>query len=391
MFRKIVTELAYSPALAGSLSQYVKQLRDETSKRQIGLIFTLLAVTVQVIATLYPPESANANNPAVFFDKEIESIEQYLDLYDENTANIKDLLRSLGVTRNEIKSASLNDIPSSDTITLWTTNNPRTSDTNMHFFTTSNQNEEIAYYRPFPQEVEGSNAFIGTSTALGGWFGITKQGANLITEHPLKQKCIEPLQVHSWSKNDSCLKNINQTLRAHIIPSNTEIRTLKALDRVAYTLSIENKSDSDITIVPSINLVDTLEYSRILDYGGGSYNFDSRNLRWKSTKIPANSSIDRTFIIQMLPSIPATATGQHIPSSYDCVLDISFGTSLTTPVDCPISKRVEQFINQLPRVPRSINILGASLLILTVGFLYIRSRQMLTELYIIRHNHLGGL
>ena len=109
MFRKIVTELAYSPALAGNLGHYIKQLRNETSRRQIGLIFVSLAVIVQLFANLFPPESANAHDPTTFIDGGIPSIDEYLNHYDKNDGNIQSLLNSLGIKRSEIKAAKLED------------------------------------------------------------------------------------------------------------------------------------------------------------------------------------------------------------------------------------------------------------------------------------------
>jgi len=60
MFRKIVSNLPYSPALVGQLSFYAQRLKKEQVTRQVGLVFTVLALIVQSFAIIHPPESANA-------------------------------------------------------------------------------------------------------------------------------------------------------------------------------------------------------------------------------------------------------------------------------------------------------------------------------------------
>lgn len=399
MFRKIVTELAYSPTLAENLGFYVKQLRSEVSVRQVGLIFTLLAVVVQLIAALFPPESANAHNPDIFIDAKLQSIQDYLEYYDQNANNIRDLLASLGITRSAIEAAQRQTLASGPRTSLWSVHNDRTEESRAYFFPTTNEKSGVAYYRPLPSELLGTEAYVGSSSSLGGWFAITANGANLVTENRVPSTCStwlaspnKPLRVDSWTNDPECLSMLDLSLEAREISSDsTDIGQLRALDRVAYTLSIKNKRDTAIPVTPSINLEDTLEYSRILDYGGGSYDFDTKNLAWRTTTLPAGGNITKTFIVQLLPSIPATARGQYISASYDCTVSMAFGNVLSTPVDCPFAKQVEQVANSLPRLSKSFNVIAAVLLAAAVAFLYARSRQLLSEIYIIRHNHLGGL
>ena len=47
MFRKLVSNIAFSPALVSQLGFYAKRLRKEETTRRIGLIFTVLALVVQ--------------------------------------------------------------------------------------------------------------------------------------------------------------------------------------------------------------------------------------------------------------------------------------------------------------------------------------------------------
>lgn len=70
MFKKIVSNLPFSPALVGQLGPYSKKLRKEKTTRRLGLIFVALALVVQSFALFQPPESANAYDPANNIAKE---------------------------------------------------------------------------------------------------------------------------------------------------------------------------------------------------------------------------------------------------------------------------------------------------------------------------------
>lgn len=63
MFRRIVSNLSFSPALVGQLGFYARRLRKEEATRRLGLVFTALALVVQSLAVFSPPEAANAATP----------------------------------------------------------------------------------------------------------------------------------------------------------------------------------------------------------------------------------------------------------------------------------------------------------------------------------------
>jgi hypothetical protein len=74
MFRKIVSNLPFSPALVGQLGFYSKKLRTEKTTRRLGLIFLVLALIVQLLAISQPAESVNASN-----QNDVTSAEQSLN------------------------------------------------------------------------------------------------------------------------------------------------------------------------------------------------------------------------------------------------------------------------------------------------------------------------
>ena len=74
MFRKIVSNLPFSPALVGQLGFYAKRLRKEKTTRRLGLIFVALALVVQSLAVFQPTESANAvDNNVIVTENQLTS------------------------------------------------------------------------------------------------------------------------------------------------------------------------------------------------------------------------------------------------------------------------------------------------------------------------------
>lgn len=191
MFRKIVSNLAFSPALVGQLGFYAKRLRKEEATRRIGLIFTALALVVQSFAVFSPPESANAANPSDFIRGGVSSVNEYLKYYDQNANNIKDVFSSLGITRSEIKAAKNGTINSKEVYSWGMTSRFSAAQGERKYtYTKHNGSRGTVYYRPLdlwdskPYTIKhGSTyqAFIGHSDKFG-WFALMKNCGNLITK-----------------------------------------------------------------------------------------------------------------------------------------------------------------------------------------------------------------
>jgi fimbrial isopeptide formation D2 family protein len=119
MFRKIVSNLAFSPALVGQLSFYAKRLRKEETTRRVGLIFTALALVVQAFAVFSPPESANAANGNNVIYGGVSSKSDLLSVYDRNKdsaghTDIQQIYSQFGITRQDIVNAKEGSFNSRD-------------------------------------------------------------------------------------------------------------------------------------------------------------------------------------------------------------------------------------------------------------------------------------
>src|SRR5689334_14777610 len=111
MFRKIVSNLAFSPALIGQLGFYAQRLKKEEATRRLGVVFTALALIVQSLTVFTPPESANAANASNMIYGGVSSKKAVLTEYDKRRSDFKDIMDYAGVTRAELaamKESSIN-------------------------------------------------------------------------------------------------------------------------------------------------------------------------------------------------------------------------------------------------------------------------------------------
>lgn len=183
MFRKIVSNLPFSPALVGQLGFYAKRLRKEEATRRIGLIFTALALVVQFFAVFQPPEAANAASGNDLVSGGVSSVTDFLHSYDTNTNNIRDLFTAVGISRADITRATTTTVNNAD-IYSWGQQPKFSAAQGEHPYTirTASGGTKTFYYRPqrlWDGRVQSFSMLTGR-TASGMWFGIMFQCGNLV-------------------------------------------------------------------------------------------------------------------------------------------------------------------------------------------------------------------
>lgn len=607
MFRKIVSNLNFSPALVGQLGFYAKRLRKEEATRRLGLVFTALALVVQSLAVFSPPEAANAASAADFVRGGVSSPADFLRYYDRNNNNIRDIFNSLGITRGEIRNTKQTVIGEASRYN-W-------SMTSLYSYAQGQRSWKYdktaggsgtVFYRPMRLTQEGGDrheVFAGYSKNFG-WFAIKKDCGNLITAHPpvvknpeafcqslkvvelksnrfrmttrvkqvdgakvskytyiirddkdklvatksfayrqsphtfiytqdapgayhvrvrvitsegersgpncvdsfavakepaafctalssdvtdrtlvtlggsartvggakikkytfiikdssgkevkrvvvnsskkdvvadsfaisragdytvklevttsvgkkTSEKCVSSFSIKKvqvcdvnpslpandplcqpcpdnpdlWVNDPKCSAKLVSTKAAKNMTQGDVSASrvvAKSNDKITYTITIKNRGFASTPVDFKESLADVLEYSKLIDLGGGTYNKTTNSLSWPRVTLAANEQQTRTFAIQMYSDIPATNTGKSDEASYDCTMVNTFGNSVSVDVECPSQKViVEQVTKELPHTgPRENMMFGAGLLAVVVYF-WARSRQLGKEVRLIRHN-----
>jgi uncharacterized repeat protein (TIGR01451 family) len=109
MFEKLISNLPFSPSLVAQLGFYAQRLKREQWIRRLGLVFTVFALIIQSLAIFSPPESANAASANDMVPGGIHSVNQAVQLWDNNSYNFRDVMSYFGITRAELSSCRLDN------------------------------------------------------------------------------------------------------------------------------------------------------------------------------------------------------------------------------------------------------------------------------------------
>ncbi len=384
MFRKLVSNLPYSPALIADVGFYAKRLRQEDVTRRTTILFVVLAMVIQSLAVFSPPESANASSEQDIIRGGVSSLEDFLLRYDHNEDDIRDIYKTAGISRGEIAAAKPGTISSDDNIYVMSRYGYLSSSKNEVSmpYLKSTGGTGIRYFSPITSVSDPGvrfNGWIGNSATLG-WFAIIQSNGSLATKGT--PASINPVNL----PNGTPMRSIS--VRNLTNPGAT---TAKSHDKLSYTLQQSNKGMVSMDTTFTIRLADVLEYASLIDNGGGNFNETTDTLTWQDAQLAPGESQQRTFVVQILSDVPATGVGKSNPASFDCTLTLAFGVISETPVECPLVKVAEGIFSLLPSAGAGINIGFAIALFAIVAFFYIRTRQLRKEIKVIRHNFNAGI
>lgn len=388
MFRKLVSNLPFSPALLHDVGFYAKRLRKEELTRRLTVLFVALALIMQSLAVFSPPESANASSEQDIIRGGVTSIDDFLLRYDHDEDDLKDILTTIGITRGEIaasKSGSVTTAHDTYVLTRYGQFGASADEASLSY-QKSTGGVGTRYFSPL-RDVSGGNArlagWVGHSATVG-WFAIVKSNGSIATQGLPK----------TVSAGDSSAAAIKKSISAVNLTQGSAMAVnnlAEPLDKIAYTISATNTSPVTTTTTFAVQLSDALEYTTLIDGGGGTVDNDTKSLSWQQTQLRPGETQKRTFVMQLLSPLPSTPVGQSNPSSYDCTITMVFGTDLRVPVDCPVLKGAESLIGHLPSTGAMINVVFAVGLALVVLYFYARTRQLKKEIRIIRHDLNTGI
>ena len=211
-------------------------------------------------------------------------------------------------------------------------------------------------------------------------------------DSPECQPC--PDNPSLWIKDEQCAAEILNTKSAINMSLDGVLATkaaARAGDKIEYSLTVENRGliAKKTTIRESLN--DVLQYATLIDGGNGTFNKSEKSLTWPEVTVEPGKKQTRTFVVQVMKEIPTTNTGTSDESSYDCIMTNTFGNSVGIAIKCPQEKvLVERTVSELPKTGPGENILFAGILLAVVTYFYARSRQLGTEVRLIRRNVNAG-
>lgn len=190
-----------------------------------------------------------------------------------------------------------------------------------------------------------------------------------------------------WINDVACIPNIVESKTATNTSQGFVDATsvvAQAGDQISYTITVENTGLSPKTVKLEDHLEDVLQYSTLIDNGGGTLNDSTKVLSWSDATLNPNEKQTRTFVVKVLDPIPATASGASDPTSFDCIMTNVFGNSTNVNVNCPAPKIVESVAKALPETGPTENIIFSGLVFAIATYFYVRTRQVKREVQLIR-------
>lgn len=192
--------------------------------------------------------------------------------------------------------------------------------------------------------------------------------------------------VNPCENNNPACVQVTESKTGKNLTQGVDATTIKAQasDRIEYTVYVENVGQLPVTRTVSEELTDVLEYSKLIQAGGGTFDEASKVLAWGNITLQPGEKTSRTFVVQLLDTIPTTARGTSEPSSYDCIMTNAFGNTVDVNVACDTPKLVEGAVTELPKTGPGENLLFAGVVGSVVTFFWARSRQLGREVKLIR-------
>lgn len=161
MFKKLVTNLPFNPSLINQVGFYSDRLRQEKSIRRLSFVFMALALSVQSLAILAPPERSLAYSTNHIING-VRTRDDILRAYDTNENNVREIYDRFYISRADIASLPTR---ANDTIRSNDGNNYRTiGRTSLWNYSKVDaqykKTERKFYYQNFEDEPVGNSIYI---------------------------------------------------------------------------------------------------------------------------------------------------------------------------------------------------------------------------------------
>jgi hypothetical protein len=203
-----------------------------------------------------------------------------------------------------------------------------------------------------------------------------------------------PYDKTIWLKDEaSCRTQISESKEAKNLSqniSNANGTTAKAADRIEFTIYTTNIGSGTVGANIQESIGDVLEYAKLLDSGGGTFNDSEKTLKWGNVQIGPQQTDIRKFVVQVKDVIPSTPRAANDPAAYNCLMTNSYGNTIDIHVDCPVEKAIEGAVHILPSTGPGENVLFGLVLIMVVTYFYARSRQLSKEVRLIKKEFNSG-
>lgn len=442
MYHKLISNLAFSPTMIDQVAFYGRRLKQEESIRRLGLILIVFSMFIQVFAAMVPPEKslAASNNDVIYGG--VSNLEDFRRHYNSK-ADVRALYQRFGVQANDITHSKVDLVNfnfqeqgSRGTKTVGRINFSSTQDHNLGNFAGSTfwsrsasewQGGESALYFGKHKGTDGNYYLVWVLKDCGNIAFRRVSGpppppkptpppAKTVKPKPKPVKPQKPVPTAptltfaeaptpeptptpepetpappvETTPSDLSKTAVNTT--QNLSPELTQSTPARAGDIIDYTLITKNNDEvakEDYVVEDYIG--DILDYANLdqtfLASQGGTYDANSKMVRWVNQTVPAKGELKKSFRVALKPTIPSTNSPNTTASDYDCKMQNGYGNEVVIPVDCSVLKTVEELPNTGPGTTVAIAF-GVTVL---SSYFFMRSRLLAKEVGIIKKSYQAGV
>lgn len=205
------------------------------------------------------------------------------------------------------------------------------------------------------------------------------------TQTPKSSTCSAPVQVTAVPANVEYSKTATNSTQ-QVDATSTKAN---AGDVITYTLTTKNTGGTPFNdFVVTDHIIDILEYADITNLGGAT--LTEGTLTWPAETIAAGATLTKTFEATIKTPVPETPVSSSDPQSFDLCMDNVYGNAIRVCITPPPAKQIEAGTQSLPETGAETTILMVLAFAGLVIYFYLRNRQLMTEIKLLRHDYHGG-
>lgn len=404
MFKKLVGLIPFNPSLVDQLSAYGKNLERKSAIRRVGLIFMILGLAIQLLATIWPPQVSLASSRNDLLIGGFHSQEDAVSRCQANIDNYLIVLHHFGITCDDLADAK------TETLHPARNNQNLVVLGKLYYDKPGQQAVEISgntyWFRYLWQQSTRSHApkqVLSGTTDDNEVFYVLYESANLVLEQaPLYECNHDPELTGEYDCKPYC-QNVSASneelcplVQAKTIRNKT-LNTIESVsvranpgDLITYVLTTTNNGPqkvSDYNI--SDNISDILDYGEVVDLDGGW--LDHKGLvTWPPQDIEAKTAVSHTIQIKIKNPLPHTPISSTDPGHFDLNLTNFYGNATNVKLSKGVIKTIEALSTQLHDMGARLGIMLSFGLTLLTLYAHAHSRLLIKEIKLVRHEHAHG-
>ena len=363
MFKKVVSQIGFSPASVEQLAKFAHSVR-RRQRLHGWATFAIAGLILALIAVALMPHHHTATPTANdLIPGGVLSVDDAVEAFDHNTNNFRNVADLLDISRSDLSSINQQNCSRLDDLTLFKTG--------ALAYSTPDGSSQYSYLL-----ADGSPFYlreIKTTDQDDGWCGTTESGQNFILSAVDGNISTSELPGHSTMESEFSLSQ------------EVDARLLKTGQIATWTLTVSNQTDRTVSEPVWLSVGDLAEYANIISVSDdGLMSNNQSHILWPNISLASGESYQLNIVAQAPQVFDETAQQTHNLNAYDCRITTVFGSSSTVAVDCSLIKQAESAVHRLPSASPIASLIIFMIMLIANIVTYLSLRTQSRELRLIR-------